>query len=421
MPAETILVVDDEHGILLALKGVLEDEGYRPILVENGESALRRLQEQPVDLVLLDIWLPGRDGVAILQEIVQGWPDVPVIMMSGHGTIETAVRTTKLGAYDFIEKPLSLEKTLLVLRHALEERRLARENSELLRQAETSVEIVGEDPAMVELRRRIDLAAAGAGRVLVTGEHGTGKELVARSIHIRSPRRLRPFVEVNCAALPVELVESELFGHERGAFTGAVELRRGKFEQADGGTLFFDEIGDMAPRTQGTLLRVLENQCFERVGGSKPVRADARVIAATNRRLDDLIAGGLFREDLFYRLAVISLHVPPLRERRGDIPRLAEHFLRGFCAQSGIHEKRFAPSALAALSDHSWPGNVRELRNCVERLVMMVTGDHIEASDLDLPQRAALTPAGDSVPPVAQPPASRLQAALETLPSDPSR
>jgi two-component system nitrogen regulation response regulator NtrX len=412
MPAETILVVDDERGILLALKGILEDEGYRPILVEDGESALRRLREQPVDLVLLDIWLPGRDGVAILQEITQGWPTVPVVMMSGHGTIETAVRTTKLGAYDFIEKPLSLEKTLLVLRHALEERRLARENSDLLRQAEASVEIVGEDPAIVELRRRVDLAAAGSGRVLVTGEHGTGKELVARAIHLHSPRRLRPFVEVNCAALPGELVESELFGHERGAFTGAVELRRGRFEQADGGTLFFDEIGDMAPRTQGTLLRVLESQCFERVGGSKPVRADARVI-------EDLIAAGLFREDLFYRLAVISLHVPPLRERRGDIPRLAEHFLRGFCAHSGLHQKRFEPSALAALSDHPWPGNVRELRNCVERLVMMVAGERIEAADLDLTLRTTLPPTGRDAPVAAQPRTSRLQAKLDPPPDEP--
>ena len=341
MQAETILVVDDERGILLALKGILEDEGYRPVLVEDGESALRRLREQPVDLVLLDIWLPGRDGVAILQEITKGWPTIPVIMMSGHGTIETAVRTTKLGAYDFIEKPLSLEKTLLVLRHALEERRLTRENSELLRQAESAVEIVGEDPVIVELRRRAALAAAGSGRVLVTGEHGTGKELVARSIHVHSPRRLRPFIEVNCAALPGELVESELFGHERGAFTGAVDLRRGKFEQADGGTLFFDEIGDMTPRTQGTLLRVLESQSFERVGGSKPVLVNVRVIAATNRRLEELIAAGLFREDLFYRLAVISLHVPPLRERPGDIPLLAEHFLSGFCADAALQPKRF--------------------------------------------------------------------------------
>jgi two-component system nitrogen regulation response regulator NtrX len=392
MQAETILVVDDERGILLALKGILEDEGYRPVLVEDGESALRRLREQTVDLVLLDIWLPGRDGVAILQEITRGWPAIPVVMMSGHGTIETAVRTTKLGAYDFIEKPLSLEKTLLVLRHALEERRLLRENSELLRQAEASVEIVGADPAIVELRRRAALAAAGAGRVLVTGEHGTGKELVARAIHVHSPRRLRPFVEVNCAALPAELVESELFGHERGAFTGAVDLRRGKFEQADGGTLFFDEIGDMTPRTQGTLLRVLESQSFERVGGSKPLQVDVRVIAATNRRLEELIAAGLFREDLFYRLAVISLHVPPLRERRGDIRILAEHFLSGFCTHAALHPKRFTAAALAALAAHPWPGNVRELRNCVERLVMMVPGEEIGTDDLDLAPRSAAAP-----------------------------
>jgi two-component system nitrogen regulation response regulator NtrX len=419
MQAETILVVDDERGILLALKGILEDEGYRPVLVEDGESALRRLREQPVDLVLLDIWLPGRDGVAILQEITKGWPDIPVVMMSGHGTIETAVRTTKLGAYDFIEKPLSLEKTLLVLRHALEERRLTRENSELLRQAESSVEIIGEDPVIVELRRRAALAAAGSGRVLVTGEHGTGKELVARSIHVHSPRRLRPFIEVNCAALPGELVESELFGHERGAFTGAVDLRRGKFEQADGGTLFFDEIGDMTPRTQGTLLRVLESQSFERVGGSKPVHVDVRVIAATNRRLEDLIAAGLFREDLFYRLAVISLHVPPLRERPGDVQILAGHFLSGFCTHAALQPKQFTPEALAALTAHPWPGNVRELRNCVERLVMMVPGESIGADDLDLAPRPAGAASRPRLPDPAPSP-SRLQATQE-LPPDNSR
>lgn len=418
MQAETILVVDDERGILLVLKGILEDEGYRPILVEDGESALRRLREQPVDLVLLDIWLPGRDGVAILQEITKEWPTVPVVMMSGHGTIETAVRTTKLGAYDFIEKPLSLEKTLLVLRHALEERRLTRENSELLRQAEAAVEIVGEDPVIIELRRQAQLAAAGSGRVLITGEHGTGKELVARAIHVHSPRRLRPFVEVNCAALPGELVESDLFGHERGAFTGAVDLRRGKFEQADGGTLFFDEIGDMSPRTQGTLLRVLESQSFERVGGSKPVRVNVRVIAATNRRLEDLIAAGLFREDLFYRLAVISLHVPPLRERRGDIPLLAEHFLRGFCAQAAVQLKRFTPAALEALRTHPWPGNVRELRNCVERLVMMVPGERIETEDLGLAPRPAAAAARPQVSDTAAAP-SRLQATLDLPPEPP--
>jgi len=393
MPAETILVVDDERGILLALKGILEDEGYRPVLVEDGESALRRLREQAVDLVLLDIWLPGRDGIAILQEIMQGWPDVPVVMMSGHGSIETAVRTTKLGAYDFIEKPLSLEKTLLVLRHALEERRLARENSELLRQAAAQVEIAGEDPAIRELRRQAALAAAGAGRVLVTGEHGTGKELVARSIHLQSPRRLRPFIEVNCAALPADLVESELFGHERGAFTGAVERRRGKFELADGGTLFFDEIGDMGLRTQGALLRVLEGGSFERVGGSEQLQVDVRVIAATNRRLEELIARGEFREDLYYRLAVVTLHVPPLRERRGDIALLAERFLREFCTRAGQHPKRFEPGALAALAEHSWPGNVRELRNCVERLVIMVPGEEIGADDISLPTTPAPRPA----------------------------
>ena len=386
MPAETILVVDDERGILLALKGILEDEGYRPVLVEDGESALRRLREQPVDLVLLDIWLPGRDGVAILQEITKGWPSIPVIMMSGHGTIETAVRTTKLGAYDFIEKPLSLEKTLLVLRHALEERRLTRENSELLRQAESAVEIVGADPVIVELRRRAALAAAGSGRVLVTGEHGTGKELVARSVHVHSPRRLRPFIEVNCAALPAELAESELFGHERGAFTGAVDLHRGKFEQADGGTLFFDEIGDMTPRTQGTLLRVLESQSFERVGGSKPVLVNVRVIAATNRRLEDLIAAGQFRADLFYRLAVAVLRLPPLREREGDLSLLIATLMTVVNEERGTEptseRRRLAPGARNLLLRHPWPGNVRELLNTLRRAVLWSANPTITQDDV---------------------------------------
>jgi len=418
MPAETILVVDDEREILLALKGVLEDEGYRTVLAEDGETALRLLRERPVDLVLLDIWLPGRDGVAVLQEIKQGWPGLPVVMMSGHGTIETAVRTTKLGAYDFIEKPLSLEKTLLVLRHAIEERRLQEENQALLRRAAEEHELVGETPAILELRRRIALAAASDGRVLVTGEHGTGKELVARSIHLQGPRRHRAFVEVNCAAIPEELVESELFGHERGAFTGAVGLRRGKFELADGGTLFFDEVGNMSLRTQGALLRVIERQSFTRVGGTEPVEVDVRLIAASNRRLEELIAAGGFREDLFYRLAVVPLHVPPLRERAADVPLLAEHFLRRLCVRAGRPPKRLAPEALAALAAYPWPGNVRELRNCIERLVILVPGEVVGVEDLALPDPPPRIEPAPSLPRPAAARPNALSQAQEKPPAD---
>jgi two-component system nitrogen regulation response regulator NtrX len=422
MPAETILVVDDERGILVALKGILEDEGYRPVLVEDGEAALRLLREQPVDLVLLDIWLPGRDGVAVLQEIKQAWPDLPVVMMSGHGTIETAVRTTKLGAYDFIEKPLSLEKTVLVLRHALEERRLQLDNLALLRRAEEALAIVGEAPSIRELRRQVTLAAPSQGRVLVTGEHGTGKELVARNIHLQSPRRHRPFVEVNCAALPEDLVESELFGHERGAFTGAVGLRRGKFELADGGTLFFDEIGDMSLKTQGVLLRVLEGQRFERVGGSEPVRVDVRVIAASNRLLEERIAAGEFREDLFYRLAVIPLHVPPLRERAEDVPLLAAHFLALSCRQAGRRPMRIAPAAQRELAAYPWPGNVRELKNLMERLAIMVAAEEVTVDDLQLPRRrSAPEPPPEAVGPApGGDPRLRLLRARQEAPGEPA-
>jgi two-component system nitrogen regulation response regulator NtrX len=407
MPAETILVVDDERGILSALKGILEDEGYRAALVENGEAALQLLRERPVDLVLLDIWLPGRDGVAVLQEIKQEWPGLPVVMMSGHGTIETAVRTTKLGAYDFIEKPLSLEKTLLVLRHALEEHRLQEENRALRSRVESSLQILGETPVIQELRAQVALAAPSHGRVLITGEHGSGKELLARNIHLQSPRRHRPFVEVNCAALQEDLVESELFGHERGAFTGAVSLRKGKFELADGGTLFFDEIGDMSLKTQATILRVLENQTVERVGGTVPVRVDVRVIVATNKRLPDLIAAGLFREDLFYRLNVVPLRVPALRERREDVPLLAAHFLREFTQQTGRRPKQLSPEAVGELVAYSWPGNVRELRNLMERVVIMAPGEVVGPADLGLPPAGAATATAQGDPPAAGEEAAR--------------
>jgi two-component system nitrogen regulation response regulator NtrX len=392
MPSETILVVDDEKSILNALKGILEDEGYKAVLAGSGEEALSILNERPLDLVLLDIWLPGKDGVAVLREIKTLNPRLPVIMMSGHGTIETAVSSTKLGAYDFIEKPLSLEKTVLVIRHALEQNRLHQENEALRQRMEESVEILGSSPAILELKGQIARAAPSQGRVLITGENGTGKELIARSIHLLSPRRGGAFVEVNCAAIPEELIESELFGHERGAFTGAVGRRQGKFELSHGGTIFLDEVGDMSIKAQAKVLRVLEGQPFERIGGTQPIVVDTRVIAATNKDLGKRIGSGQFREDLYYRLNVIPFFVPPLRERSGDIRLLAEHFLKLFTLQTGQKAKKFSDEALRRLSLHRWPGNIRELKNLVERLVIMVPGDVIGADDLMLPGGSAVIP-----------------------------
>jgi two-component system nitrogen regulation response regulator NtrX len=385
MPSDTILVVDDEKSILAVLKGILEDEGYGTLLAASGEEALSILNKRSCNLVLLDIWLPGKDGVAILREIKKVRPGLPVVMMSGHGTIETAVSSTKLGAYDFIEKPLSLEKTVLVVRHALEQDRLHRENEVLRKSMEASAEILGNSPVILELKERVARAAPSQGRVLITGENGTGKEMIARNIHLLSPRRGGAFVEVNCAAIPEELIESELFGHERGAFTGAVGQRKGRFEIAHGGTIFLDEIGDMSAKAQAKVLRVLEGQPFERIGGTQPIQVDTRVIAATNKDLGERIGAGKFREDLYYRLNVIPFYVPPLRERQEDITLLANHFLRLFTLQTGQKGKVFSKEALRRLRLHPWPGNIRELKNLVERLVIMVPGDVIETADLGFP------------------------------------
>jgi len=392
MPSDTILVVDDEKSILAVLKGILEDEGYGTLLAASGEEALSIINERSCDLVLLDIWLPGKDGVAILREIKKVRPRLPVVMMSGHGTIETAVRSTKLGAYDFIEKPLSLEKTVLVVRHALEQDRLHRENESLRKSMEESAEILGNSPVILELKERVARAAPSQGRVLITGENGTGKEMIARNIHLLSPRRGGAFVEVNCAAIPEELIESELFGHERGAFTGAVGQRKGRFEIAHGGTIFLDEVGDMSAKAQAKVLRVLEGQPFERIGGTQPIQVDTRVIAATNKDLGERIGAGKFREDLYYRLNVIPFYVPPLRERQEDIPLLANHFLRLFTLQTGQKGKTFSEEALHRLGLHPWPGNIRELKNLVERLVIMVPGDVIAAVDLGFPDAAPEEP-----------------------------
>jgi len=387
MPGEHILIVDDERAIQTSLRGVLEDEGYRVSAVGSASDALARVQEEAPDLVFLDIWMPGMDGLEALAEIKKIHPETAVVMISGHGTIETAVKATKLGAYDFIEKPLSLEKTLLAAARALDHGRLERENRDLREQLERGQQIVGQSRLIEELRQQIAIAAPTNGRVLIQGENGSGKELVARAIHAQSARREGPFVEVNCAAIPEELIESELFGHERGAFTGAVARRRGRFELADGGTLFLDEVADMSLKTQAKVLRVLEEQSFERVGGKEALRVDVRVLAASNQNLSDQIAQGRFREDLFYRLAVIPIEVPPLRQRSEDIPLLVEHFIRLFSGENGKRPMTMSVEALAYFLSYDWPGNVRELRNMVERLVIMTPGEVIGPEALPPPLR----------------------------------
>jgi len=367
----TVLIVDDEKSIRESLSGILLDEGFTPLTAESGEAALLLLRDEKPDLILLDIWMPGMDGLETLTKIREIYPDQIVVMMSGHGTIETAVKATKLGAYDFIEKPLSLEKLLLSTENALKIGQLVEENRELRAKIAKDYEMIGTSEPIQTLKRQIEIAAPTSGWVLITGENGTGKELVARAIHNLSKRQEKPFVEVNCAAIPEELIESELFGHEKGSFTGATTQRRGKFDQAHEGTLFLDEIGDMSLKTQAKVLRILQERKFERVGGNKTIEVDVRVIAATNKDIEEEIAEGRFREDLFYRLNVIPFHVPPLRERRKDIPLLVNHFLAHFCRKESREIKFMEPEAMDYLVDYNWPGNVRELKNLIERVVIM--------------------------------------------------
>jgi two-component system nitrogen regulation response regulator NtrX len=395
----SILIVDDEPGVRSALGGVLRDEGYEVDAVESGESCLERLSRQAYDVVVLDIWLPGIDGLVTLARMRERQVDAQVVIISGHGNVESAVRAIKMGAFDFVEKPLSLEKTVLVVRNALRQRHLEAENLALRARVDAQHTMVGESYGMVKLREQVAMAAPTNGRVLIFGENGTGKELVARNIHAMSRRRGGPFVEVNCAAIPEELIESELFGHVRGAFTGAVADRRGKFEAAHGGTIFLDEIGDMSLKTQAKVLRVLQEQVMEAVGGSTRIRVDARVLAATNKDLTAEIRGGRFREDLYFRLNVVPIVVPSLRERSEDIPLLAEHFMAILAREYGRRPKAFEPDAVAVLQRYSWPGNVRELRNLVERLMIMVPGDRIMPRDVSfLEQTAPMAPTPDVRP-----------------------
>ncbi len=378
---QKILVVDDKPSTLESVTGVLEDLGFEVDTALDGETALKKLEESLPEAVLLDIWLPGIDGLEVLKKIKQDWPVLPVIIMSGHATIETAVKATKLGAYDVIEKPISYEQIELTIRNAIKYRDLQEENILLRQKAVGRVELTGESPAMKQLKEQIAIVAPTDAWVLIQGENGTGKELVAQTIHRLSKRSNKPMVEVNCAAIPEELIESELFGHEKGAFTGATSMKRGKFDLANGGTLFLDEIGDMSLKTQAKILRILQEQKFQRVGGSRTISVDVRIIAATNKDLEKEIEKGNFREDLYYRLNVIPIYVPPLRERTEDIPLLFEEFMKEFGAYArGI--KHVQPEVFDALSSYNWPGNVRELRNLVERLVILARGEEITIDDL---------------------------------------
>lgn len=384
--ARTVLIIDDEASIRQSLEGALKDEGYRVRTAASGKQGIEVIRAERPDVVILDIWMPDQDGLETLKQIKSEWPDQSVIMMSGHGTIETAVRATKLGAFDFLEKPPSLERMLVLLQNAVGVQDLARENQALRKQIQKHRSVVGESPGMRQIQELVKRVAPTTGSVLITGENGVGKELVAHAIHSLSPRYAKPFVEVNCAAIPEELIESELFGHEKGAFTGATALRRGKFDLAHEGTLFLDEIGDMSMKTQAKVLRILQEQKFERVGGTQTISVDVRIVAATNKDLKQEIARGNFREDLYYRLNVIPFVVPPLRERQEDIPLLALHFLKEFSVTHGKKPRTLTKEGMDVLTSYSWPGNVRELKNLIERIMILTTeaedGEPISASHL---------------------------------------
>jgi DNA-binding NtrC family response regulator len=381
---KSVLIVDDEKGIRDSIKMILEYEHFGVDLAEDGAKALMKVENNSFDLVLLDIKMQGMDGIEVLGRIKSIQPDLPVVMISGHGTIETAVEATKKGAFDFLQKPLDREKLIITVRNGIERSKLAIENKQMRERIEGKDQILGESPKIKEILTLVQRVAPTDVRVLITGENGTGKELVAKAIHRLSLRKDKPLVTVNCAAIPTELIESELFGHEKGSFTGATSQRIGKFEQADGGTIFLDEVGDMSPQTQAKVLRVLEEGKVERVGGTKLISVDVRVIAATNKNLPEEIKREKFREDLYHRLSVIPVHVPALRERREDIPILAKAFLDDICVRNGIARKRISDEGMSILMSMHWSGNVRELRNIIERLVIMSPGDMIDTGQVSL-------------------------------------
>ncbi len=379
-----ILVVDDEKGIRDALVQLFEYEGHTVSAAEEGHSGIELAKKLRPDVTFLDVKMPGLDGLDVLAKIREEDPQAVVVMISGHGTIDTAVEATRKGAYDFLEKPLDTDRLLVTLRRALELKGLTRSVEALKREVESRYEIVGNSFAIRQVLERVEKVSPTEARVLITGENGTGKELVARAIHRLSARAEQAFIEVNCAAIPSELIESALFGHMKGSFTGAIADRAGKFEQADGGTLFLDEVGDMSLEAQAKVLRALEEGVVTRVGGSKAIEVDVRVIAATNKDLEGEIEGGSFREDLFYRLNVVPIHVPPLRERREDIPMLVQHFADIMSTREGVTPRKFEEAAVLRLAGLPWPGNVRELRNTVERLMILSSGDAVRVDDVDL-------------------------------------
>jgi two-component system nitrogen regulation response regulator NtrX len=380
--SKSILIVDDEKDIRTSLTGILEDEGYQIATASCGVEALESARDDLPDLVLLDIWMPGMDGLETLEKLKMLFPQITVVMISGHGTIETAVRATKLGAFDFIEKPLSLDKVLITVVNALKMKSLSAENAELKMAAGNEHELIGSSAVIVALREQIMRVAPTDATLLVSGAIGTGKELVARSVHYYSQRRDSSFTAVNCAALPEDLLESELFGYEKGAFSGATGQKKGRLDQADGGTLFLDEIGDMSLRTQTKVLRVLQDSNFERMGGTRSVPVDTRIIFATTKDLEEEVRQGRFREDLYYRLNVVFFKMPLLRERCEDIPLLVEHFFRRFYRKEGREPKQVAPEALDLLCRHTWPGNIRELKNILERIMIMTPGRTISCDDI---------------------------------------
>lgn len=378
-----ILIIDDETSIQQSLAGILEDEGFDAVAASSAEEGLEILEEEHINLVLLDIWLgENMDGMTALPKIKERF-DLPVIMISGHGTIETAVQATRNGAFDFIEKPLSYDKIILAITNGLRFAQLEQENLLLRETTQRTTQITGTSEAISAIRKQIEMVGPTDAWVLIRGDHGTGKELVAQSIHRLSSSANKPMIEVNCAAIPEELIESELFGHEKGSFTGAHASKKGKFDQADGGILFLDEIGDMSLKTQAKILRILQEQKFERVGGSKTIQVNVRVLAATNKNLEEEIENGNFRADLFWRLNVVPIHVPKLQDRIDDVPQLVESLMKTISGK-GVNAKQFSPDAFNALKEHSWPGNVRELRNFVERLAIMCPDDTISGDQVRL-------------------------------------